>query len=901
FLASSGAHLTHVGLAPHALSRLPEEELWLRRAASHSFRVVTFILHPGEWIPEHTDVIVGPASALEAIDECWPNEDWVSDSSFCCRTTAAEMSQFRKAACFSSSSAGTAVTREHCCGRDGNPRFRTKLVVDPGGPKRFASLLSHVGKRGQFDYAIVVSMLEKLSQPGDLLALLPAVAKAGFISTPSRFRELAFFQQDEAGFRYRGSHLSRWVFTLLGGVLLALPKLPCLSADPYFDRFASSVAEVSQLFLRWEGSVPYKIVDASDLSTDVRQLSSTFRNAFLDDDVSRQPEVQRFLPALAAQNNTKHNNNNKNNTNNNNNNETLARRQQHAEEEAARGTTRSGLEMHALACEQLKLRGLEPRQVLDLGARSGSWAKRFRQVFPASRLFLVEPDRLYRVALRWLVPPRRRALRVLVGEKWEASSISNNNNDNNNNNRVHSNNNNDNDKNSFEESSEREKQRLPSKSLDLLCREKGWPNFDVVKLDLSSTELDILAGADETLSHASFIFVESASSLPYHGELTGVERVLAHTAKLGFVLYNLLYCHGGESRGGGLLRSCDLLLIRRELLPNFTPFSWGQQQQVLRLAALSAQDSDSSSPATPPSQADVMFVTYLCPKRWSYIDAAVMLGLSLKKHAPGIPRSAFLEELTGTSTADLEATAKTLIKAGWQFIMRSPAIHPPNAPKGLHFDGSYGKAMLFHADTIHWMAQQLGDARVEHVIYLDADSWVRSPLISELARPDLLVGGKLMAAVVDAAGRKCPQGAYCEGGRYNTGVMVYKPDGEKAAKIWRTMSESYKNDQPSINLAYEDEVAELHPAFNVHGNFLRDKVVPTAEDAVVVHFTGAPKPTFADAEHLRAVCEGREFDPRYGLLDGGQLYAEYFAAMLDPDAFPLLSPLLQTELSKARC
>ncbi|CAE8651595.1 unnamed protein product [Polarella glacialis] len=401
---------------------------------------------------------------------------------------------------------------------------------------------------------------------------------------------------------------------------------------------------------------------------------------------------------------------------------------------------------------------------------------------------------------------------------------------------------------------EREKQRLPSKSLDLLCREKGWPNFDV-----------------------------SASSLPYHGALTGVERVLAHTAKLGFVLYNLLYCHGGESRGGGLLRSCDLLLIRRELLPNFTPFSWGQQQQVLRLAALSAQDSDSS-----------------------YIDAAVMLGFLdwgqvLGYHMNFGVRVLVPQELTGTSTADLEATAKTLIKAGWQFIMRSPAIHPPNAPKGLHFDGSYGKAMLFHADTIHWMAQQLGDARVEHVIYLDADSWVRSPLISELARPDLLVGGKLMAAVVDAAGRKCPQGAYCEGGRYNTGVMVYKPDGEKAAKIWRTMSESYKNDQPSINLAYEDEVAELHPAFNVHGNFLRDKVVPTAEDAVVVHFTGAPKPTFADAEHLRAVCEGREFDPRYGLLDGGQLYAEYFAAMLDPDAFPLLSPLLQTELSKARC
>merc|ERR1712176_1299242 len=105
----------------------------------------------------------------------------------------------------------------------------------------------------------------------------------------------------------------------------------------------------------------------------------------------------------------------------------------------------------------------------------------------------------------------------------------------------------------------------------------------------------------------------------------------------------------------------------------------------------------------------------------------------------------------------------------------------------------------------------------------------------------------------------------------------------------------YTNDQPAINEAFDGEVSELSPVFNFHAHLAEDGKA-SAEEAVVVHFTGSPKPTFADAEHLRKVRDGVVFDLVYGLRGAGSLYSEFFDAMTSEGTVALLSTELQEAL-----
>eukprot|EP00444_Apocalathium_aciculiferum_P066681 CAMPEP_0183575082 /NCGR_PEP_ID=MMETSP0371-20130417/134761_1 /TAXON_ID=268820 /ORGANISM="Peridinium aciculiferum, Strain PAER-2" /LENGTH=83 /DNA_ID=CAMNT_0025785207 /DNA_START=1 /DNA_END=249 /DNA_ORIENTATION=+ len=77
----------------------------------------------------------------------------------------------------------------------------------------------------------------------------------------------------------------------------------------------------------------------------------------------------------------------------------------------------------------------------------------------------------------------------------------------------------------------------------------------------------------------------------------------------------------------------------------------------------------------------------------------------------------------------------------------------------------------------------------------------------------------------------------------------------------------WDHDQPSINAAYEGQIATLDPVFNVHGPAVSSGNA-TAEDAVIVHFTGQvpSKGMFADADHLRSMRFGGGADASYGLV-----------------------------------
>ncbi|CAE8665254.1 unnamed protein product [Polarella glacialis] len=134
-----------------------------------------------------------------------------------------------------------------------------------------------------------------------------------------------------------------------------MPKLPFLSMDPYVKaEFAGpSAAEVAELYLFWEGALPYRTVIDTEQGGAVRELLKSFREALADDDfgILKKASLNHSLASNSP----------------------------------------GDIERHARVFEQLAALGSRPRNVLDLGAHKGLWTKRIRRVFPESTFFWWSP------------------------------------------------------------------------------------------------------------------------------------------------------------------------------------------------------------------------------------------------------------------------------------------------------------------------------------------------------------------------------------------------------------------------------------------------------------------------------------------------------------------------------
>lgn len=125
-------------------------------------------------------------------------------------------------------------------------------------PRDWEPILKHVGRHGRFSYCICDHALASLDRPSLALEMLPRVAEAGFVATPSRYLESV---RPEGP--YRGFIGDRWVFDGVGDELMLAPKLPFLehlalegeggwTATP--DRF--------ELQMNWRGAIAWSSLSA---------------------------------------------------------------------------------------------------------------------------------------------------------------------------------------------------------------------------------------------------------------------------------------------------------------------------------------------------------------------------------------------------------------------------------------------------------------------------------------------------------------------------------------------------------------------------------------------------------------------------------------------------------------
>jgi len=229
-------------------------------------------------------------------------------------------------------------------------------------------------------------------------------------------------------------------------------------------------------------------------------------------------------------------------------------------------------------------------------------------------------------------------------------------------------------------------------------------------------------------------------------------------------------------------------------------------------------------------------VTFAGQKKTEYLDAAVMLAHSLKKHAPGYPLVAIAIE--GMKPEH----QKQLTNAGWQLVFVENwedeyCQQDCNQEFMKRWHDSFEKINIF----------RLGFGRV---LFFDADTYVFSPRIKEL-----LTGTRLKKGHIAMA----PDGCKDE---YNSGVMLFRPSVEiftHMLELVVTRKREQILDQNIINAAYAGKIMELDREFNcvdimgVQPGMAEECSHKCSANVVVAHFTGHPKPTAAKRRLLAMV------------------------------------------------
>ncbi len=181
----------------------------------------------------------------------------------------------------------------------------------------------------------------------------------------------------------------------------------------------------------------------------------------------------------------------------------------------------------------IKRLGFYPKTVIDLGAAFGSWTRNCVQVFPRARYFLIDPLGEYRNSLQAAVSGIKKAkyFKVATGSENKTATIN-----------VH------NDlvgSSFFREqegaSADGTPRKVEMKRLDDIVAEQGVLGPFLIKIDVQGAELEVLTGAEKTLTSTEYVILETTLFCSMIGS-RGIYDVLKFMKERGFVFYDIISC-----------------------------------------------------------------------------------------------------------------------------------------------------------------------------------------------------------------------------------------------------------------------------------------------------------------------------------------------------------------------
>jgi hypothetical protein len=270
---------------------------------------------------------------------------------------------------------------------------------------------------------------------------------------------------------------------------------------------------------------------------------------------------------------------------------------------------------------------------------------------------------------------------------------------------------------------------------------------------------------------------------------------------------------------------------------------------------------------------DSGIVTYAGKDKQMYVDGAIMLGISLQRHAPGIPRVCLV-------VRDMSFQNKQLLaRAGWH-VLEVDDWHANQSPKfqfGDYYRDVYSKINVFRVC-------------MRQVLFMDADMFVLRKGLEDLL---LDAGASPSPGHISMA----PDG--CNAAFFQSGLMSFRPNVSMFDKLRDTMRERSGQqalDQPVINEVYRGHVRPLDLKYNSFGP-RESSCHPACDEVVVAHFTGnlgGFKPSAASVHNLEQMRMGH-LPPM--TLDCPDINRGYFCSL--KRHADKLSPELQYAVSKA--
>lgn len=192
--------------------------------------------------------------------------------------------------------------------------------------------------------------------------------------------------------------------------------------------------------------------------------------------------------------------------------------------------------------------GLAPEVVIDVGAYRGEWTTMMRPIFPAARFAMLEaqpecePDLrrvveqsggMVEMAIGLLGREPRDAVEFFLGETGSSIYAENT-------------------------AFAMRPVQLPMTTLDITLRGMNSQGSCLLKLDVQGAELDVLAGAPETLARAEAVLME-ASITEYNIGAPRIADMIAAMGEAGFNLFDICDLR----RIGPVLAQTDLVFVRR--------------------------------------------------------------------------------------------------------------------------------------------------------------------------------------------------------------------------------------------------------------------------------------------------------------------------------------------------
>ena len=157
---------------------------------------------------------------------------------------------------------------------------------------QWQEVFDYVKEHGKFDFCICSHTLEDLALPAVTLKNMPLIAKEGFVSTPSKYRELS----NVGGQPWLGYIHHRWIFTFKKEVFIALPKLNFIE-HTRLREVGDSSQTISDLSFFWKDTLDYEVLNDDYMGPTVADVLDYY-NILLEDNLTIAPQWTNSLNTL---------------------------------------------------------------------------------------------------------------------------------------------------------------------------------------------------------------------------------------------------------------------------------------------------------------------------------------------------------------------------------------------------------------------------------------------------------------------------------------------------------------------------------------------------------------------------------------------------------------------------